>query len=187
MCATTRYPEAILLHIQRAKPVVKALTKFFSIFGLPKINQSDQGTNFMSKLFAQVMKELNVKDVKSSPYHPESQGAFERFHQTLKAMMRKYCLESNKEWDEGLPLLLFAVHETLQESLGFSLCDLVFGHTVCGPFRLLKEKWLSESPKTEHNVLDYVSSFCEPLNHACQLACENLTQSQSKMKHHYDK
>ena len=186
MCTAMRYPEAIPLHTIRAKPVVKALTKFFTTFGLPKTIQSDQGTNFMSKLFSQVMRELQVKHVTSSPYHPESQGALERFHQTLKSMMRKYCLESNREWDEGLPLLLFAVRETLQESLGFSPCDLVFGHTVRGPLRLLKEKWLSESPKTEHNVLDYVSSFRERLNYACQLARDNLAKSQTKMKHRYD-
>ena len=187
MCAATRYPEAIPLRTLKAKPVVKALTKFFSTFGLPKIIQSDQGTNFMSKVFAQVMKELKVKHVKSSPYHPESQGALERFHQTLKSMLRKFCLESNREWDEGLPLLLFAVRETPQESLGFSPCDLIFGHTVRGPLRLLKEKWLSESPKNEHNTLDYVSSFRERLHYACKLARENLAQSQTKMKRRYDK
>lgn len=65
------------------------------------------------------MTELKIKHKKSSPYHPESQGALERFHQTLKSMLRKFCLESNRDWDEGLPLLLFAIRETPQESLGF--------------------------------------------------------------------
>lgn len=90
MCAMTWYPEAIPLRTLRTKPVVKALTKFFTMFGLPKTIQSDQGTNFTSKLFTQVMKELKVKHVTSSPYHPGSQGALERFHQTLKSMMQKY-------------------------------------------------------------------------------------------------
>ena len=79
--------------------MVKALVKFFSTFGLPKRIQSDQGSNFMSKIFAQVMAELNVAHHVSSAYHPESQGALERFHQTLKSMLRKYCMESTLEWD----------------------------------------------------------------------------------------
>lgn len=82
---------------------------------------------------------------------------------------------------------MFAVQETPQESLGFSPCNLVFGHTVCGPLRLRKEKWLSETPKIERNVLDYVSTFHERLHHVCQLACENLSQAQIKMKRQYDK
>ncbi len=38
----------------------------------------------MSGLFQQVMHELGIKQFKLSTYHPESQGALERFHHTLK-------------------------------------------------------------------------------------------------------
>lgn len=91
-----------------APAVVKALLKFFSLFGLPKTIQTDQGSNFMSRVFAQVMKQLDITHCCSSAYHPESQGAIERFHQTLKSMLRIYCLEFDKDWDEGVHLLLFA-------------------------------------------------------------------------------
>ena len=40
----------------------------------------------MSGMFQQVMHELGIKQYKSSSYHPESQGALERFHQTLTNM-----------------------------------------------------------------------------------------------------
>ncbi len=93
-----------------------------------------------------MLSQLNIKHEVSSAYHPESQGALERFHQTLKSMLRTFCAESEKEWDEGLPLLLFAVRETQQESLGFSPAELVFGHTVRGPLKLLKEKMMDVNP-----------------------------------------
>lgn len=70
-------------------------------------------------------------------------------------------MESSREWDEGLPLLLFAIREATQESLGFSSADLVIGHVVGGPLWLLKEKWLSETSEIQHNALDYVSSLRE--------------------------
>ncbi|XP_057704204.1 retrovirus-related Pol polyprotein from transposon 412 isoform X2 [Corythoichthys intestinalis] len=187
MCASTRFPEAIPLRSLKTRAIVKALVKFFSTFGLPKSIQSDQGSNFMSKVFAQVMSELNIKHHASSAYHPESQGALERFHQTLKSMLCKFCTESNREWDEGLPLLLFAIRETPQESLGFSPADLVFGHTVRGPLRLLREKWLSDNSNPEQNMLDYVSSFRERLHHACDLARNSMKVAQSNMKIRYDK
>ena len=41
----------------------------------------------MSGIFQQVMHELGITQYKSSPYHPERQGALERFHQTLKNMI----------------------------------------------------------------------------------------------------
>ena len=135
MCASTRFPEAIPLWNIKTKNIVKALVKFFTFVGLPKSVQSDQGSNFMSGIFQQVMHELGITQYKSSPYHPESQGALERFHQTLKNMIRSYCFDTEKDWDEGIHLL-FAVRESVQESLGFSPFELVFGHTVRGPLKL---------------------------------------------------
>ena len=94
----------------------------------------------MSIFFQQVMHELGIKQYKSSAYHPESQGALKRFNQTLKNMIRPYCFDTENDWDIGIQLLLFAVRDTVQESLGFSPFKLVFGHTVRGPLNLLKEK-----------------------------------------------
>ena len=98
----------------------------------------------MSGIFQQVTHELGIKQYRSSAYDPKSQGAIERFHQTLKNMMRSYCLDTEKDWDGGIRLLLFAVRESVQESLGFSPFELVFGHTVRGPLKLLKEIFLSQ-------------------------------------------
>jgi len=68
-----------------------------------------------------MMVQLGIKQVKSAPYHPQSQGALERLHQTLKNMVRAYCFQESKDWDKGIPLFLFAARESIQESIGFSL------------------------------------------------------------------
>ena len=139
----------------------------------------------MSGIFQQVMNELGIRQYKSSAYHPESQGALERWHQTLKNMMRIYCFETERDWDEGKHLLLFAARESVQESLGFSPFELVFGHTVRGPLKHLKEKFLS-SENHSINLLQYVSDFRTKLNRACELARANLKLSQESMKERYD-
>ena len=183
MCTSTRFPEAIPLRNIKTKSI--ALIKFFTFVGLPKSVQSDQGSNFMSGIFHQVMHELEIKQYRSSAYHPESQGALERFHQTLKNMIRSYCFYTEKDWDEGIHLLLFAVRESVQESLGFSPFELVFGHSVRGPLKLLKEKFLSND-ETPLNLLQYVSDFRNRLSRACEVARSNLKTSQGKMKARYD-
>ena len=131
------------------------------------------------------MHELGNKQYKSSAYHPESQSALERFHQTLKNMIRSHCFDTEKDWDEGIHLLLFSVGESVQESLGFSLFELVFGHTVRGPLKLLKEKFLSDDD-SYLNLLQYVSDFKNKLSKACEAARSNPKSAQSKMKMPYD-
>ena len=114
------------------------------------------------------MHELGIKQYRSSAYHPESQGALERFHQTLKNMIRSYCFDTEKDWDDGSHLLLFAVRESVQESLGFSPFELVFGHSVRGPLKLLKEKFLSND-ETPLNLLQYVSDYRNIAPSICHL------------------
>ena len=130
MCASTRFPEAISLKNIQAATIVKHLIKFFTLVGLPQTVQSDQGSNFMAGIFQQVMSQLGIKQNISSAYHPQSQGGLGRFHQTLKTMLRAYCYEQVKDCDEGIPLLLFAIRESVQESLGFSPFELVYGREV---------------------------------------------------------
>ena len=59
-------------------------------------------------------------------------------------MIRSSCFDTEKDWDEGIHLLIFAVRVSVQESLGFSPFELVFGHTVRGSLQLLKEQFLSQ-------------------------------------------
>lgn len=77
-------------------------------------------------------------------------------------------------------MVMFAVREVVQELLVFSPADLVFGHTVRGPLKLIRDYWSSDlSP---NNVPDYVSEFCFKLHNAYVLAKENLEMSQQQIK-----
>ena len=47
----------------------------------------------------------------------------------------------------------------MQDSLGFSPFKLIFGRTVRGPLKLVKEAWLGED--TTVNLLDHMSDCVE--------------------------
>jgi hypothetical protein len=66
-----------------------------------------------------MLQQLGVANSPSSAYHPEYQVALERFHQTLKSMLRVYCFEFDM-LVKGVPVVLFAVQDAGQESLSFS-------------------------------------------------------------------
>ena len=45
-------------------------------------------------------------------------------------MIRAYCPDTQNEWDKGVPLLLFAIRDSVQEALGFTSFELVLWHAL---------------------------------------------------------
>ncbi len=180
MCQFTRYPAAYPLRSITTKAVVKALSQFISVFGIPKVIQSDQGSNFCSHMFTQVLKMLGVSHNRSTPYHAQSQGALERFHQTLKSLLRAYCTELDRDWEDGLPWLMLAARKAV-----VSPNELVFGHSVRGPLAALKGGLVPAEPP--RNLIDFLNGFRHQLFRAGLLAREKLGQAQVKMKAQYDR
>lgn len=91
-------------------------------------------------MFQDVMCELGIQQITSSAYRPQTQGAIERYHQTLKVAVKTYAIQHPGDWDVALPLLLFALRDSVNESTGFTPFELVFGHEVRGPLKLVKER-----------------------------------------------
>jgi len=56
----------------------------FAVYGIPQWVLSDNGPDFTSKLFRGNLAAIRVKTTNSRPYHPQTNGKVERFHQTLK-------------------------------------------------------------------------------------------------------
>ncbi len=77
----------------------------------------------------------------SSAHHSQSQGALEQHHQTLKTMLRTFCLDNDKDWDEAVPYVMFVVQEEPTKSLGLLPNHLVFGHHVRGPLDVVRDPW----------------------------------------------
>ena len=179
MCVTTRFPEAIPVRNIKALTIIKVLIKFYTFVGLLRYIQSDQGSNFMSDIFQQVMHQLGITQCKSSAYHPQLQGAVERFHQTLKTMIRWHCFDYDRNLDEGVHLFMFAVCKSIQDSLSFSPFELVFGHSVCDLLKMLKEAWMSDKEESSVSLLDYVATFRHHLFQACEVANQNFQQAQT--------
>lgn len=86
----TKYSYAIPIQTHEAETVAHELSKFITLFGIPKSILSDQGSEFKSQLMKETMKLFKIKHTMSSPYHPQTNGALERSHLTLKDYLKHY-------------------------------------------------------------------------------------------------
>lgn len=85
----TRYPEAVALRLTDAGTIAKELLAFFARVGVPQEILTDQGTNFTSQLMTEIYRLLQIKPIRTTPYHPQTDGLVERFNHTLKSMLKK--------------------------------------------------------------------------------------------------
>ena len=183
----TRYPEATALKNIETVTIAEALVDMYARVGIPSEILSDQGSQFTSDLMKEVSRLLSIKQLTSSPYHPQNNGLIERFHSTLKMMLKRMCSERPRDWDRYLSAVLFAYREAPQESLGFSPFELLYGRSVRGPLSVLRELLTKEEPNVEiKSTYQYVVDLKEKLSETCDLAQKMLSKSSARYKKYYD-
>lgn len=133
----TKWTEAIPMpNITAETTAMHFITAWVSRFGVPVRITTDQGRQFESELFKQLNQSLGINHLRTSPYHPQSNGLVERFHRTLKAALR--CREE-EDWIKALPLVLLALRSQVKEDLGASPAQLVYGASPRIPGEFIKE------------------------------------------------
>ena len=103
-----------------SKVISKALSDLYIEVGPPKVLQSDRGGEF-KKWVTKLCKSLNVKMIRSRPYHPQSQGKVERSHRALRkkiAFDLGHLSKSGVNWAKQLKEYQKLQNEESMEALG---------------------------------------------------------------------
>ncbi|GFW90455.1 retrovirus-related Pol polyprotein from transposon 17.6 [Trichonephila clavipes] len=151
----------------------------------PRKLQTEQGSSFMSALTTEFLERFEVKVVRSSVYHPQS-NPVERMHRTLKRILRVLCLEAIPDWEKILPQALFALRTVIHDSIGFSPAELVHGKNLRTHVMLLYEK-LTEEEHVESSVVDYVFELINRMKICQELSILHMEDAKQKQKLWYDR
>lgn len=181
----TRYPEAIPIPETSTDTVTQAMIEVFSRVGLPSEIIHDQGSQFMSKLMANLCKRLEIAQIPATPYHQQTNGLTERFIGTLQSMINSLPAEQKENWDRYIPLFLFSYREVPSQFTGYSPFHLLYGRQVRGPLSLIKDNFLNQDTRHEisSNLLEIMANMTKWMGHANV----NKQKSQEKMEKHYNK
>lgn len=91
----------------KAKDWAKNLLQQLDVagWGLPKLILSDRESKFLSTLWKEIFKNLNVELLYSTAYHPQTDGTSERTNQTVEIALRFYLTSraNSNEWPSILP------------------------------------------------------------------------------------
>ena len=160
------------------------IDEIISRHGAPRVLLSDRGTNFLSKVVAEVCKIFQIQKVNTSSYHPQTDGLVERFNSTLCQSLSMYVSKNQKDWDEFIPLVLFAHRTSVLDAIGDSPFYVLYGREPRLPIDVKYLPPAADDLST--SVLDYRKRVVEKVELAQNLARENLQRAQQKMKDYYD-
>ena len=110
-----------------AKLLLKNLYKRFS---LPDKIILDQGPQFASKVFVEMLKLLGVKLVLSTAYHPQTDSTTKRVNQEIEAYLGIYCASHPEEWVAALSTLEFTHNNQRHAERQKTLFKLMFGDSL---------------------------------------------------------
>ena len=134
----TRYSQAIVTSSQTARCTAQNFwDKFVVHYGLPEKILTDQGKNFESDLLRELCNLAQVKKVRTTAYHPQTNGQCERFNQTLINMLGTLPDKPKSTWREQVPTLVHAYNCTKNSVMDFSPYYLMFGRKPRLPIDLV--------------------------------------------------
>ena len=123
----TKHVLAYVTPDQTAKTITKFLYKgYVSIFGALARLLSDRGASFMSSVIEEMCKILGVKQLQTTPYHPQTNGQVERLHQMIMHMIRKLGQDKKADWPSHLAEIAHAYNATQSTVTGYSPHYLMF-------------------------------------------------------------
>ncbi|KAJ8356856.1 hypothetical protein SKAU_G00196500 [Synaphobranchus kaupii] len=125
----SKWPEVAFTPSVTTADVTAFLTTVFARHGLPECITTDHGPQFTSAAFTEFLKERNIKQTRSSVYHPAANGAVERFNRVLKESIQT-AMQHSLPWKAAVTEFLQVFRATPHATTGVSPFEMLHGRKM---------------------------------------------------------
>ena len=184
--AFSKFADVLALPNQTASVTANALWfQHFSKYGVPAMLHSDQGKNFESAVVKHLCDYLGIQKTRTSGYHPQGNGAVERYNKTLVERLSLLMVQEDQtDWEDCIPQALFDYNSTPHSSTGLTPFQLHMGRQPRSPFEMLSYT----SPEVKKKpVKAYMSTYQKNIKIQKTIAQDNLKKAMEQRKTYYDK
>lgn len=180
ICQFSRFVQVYPLKDMTAESTCEKLLEYICNFGIPEVILSDQGKNFESKLCKELCDRLHINKIRTSPYHPETNGINERSHFMLKNTIA--CMANDtKNWEENLQFYQFSYNNTTHSATKYKPSYLMFGQNLKMPFEVNHDEEKFDSYDS------FVDRKLNKLKKAYLEVKENLEESAEKQETYHNR
>lgn len=162
----SKYALAVATRDQSANTTAQALyCHLIQTFGCPERILTDRGAAFESSLMKELCQLYGCQKSRTTTYHPQGNGACERFNQTLLGLLSSLTETEQVQWPNQLPALVQAYNNTTHSTTGLTPHYVVFGRHA----RLPVDWACGLKPVSgSHTLSGWVKRHQEALSHAYQ-------------------
>jgi len=180
----TKWTEARALEKATAEEVATFIYEdIICRHGCPKIILSDRGSHFVAKIINSLCDRFRIKHQLSAPYHPQTNGAVERFNKTLCETLAKIA-EKDNQWDKHIPAALFAYRTNKHSTTKMTPFKLMYGREAVLPVDDLRLSIIDID--NTRDLMNRIYDISNTLEDVRKEALNNIERFQTKQKERFD-
>jgi hypothetical protein len=162
--------------------ICKVLKKLFMTYGAPKLLISDNARAYKSVEYKDLAKKHNTSLQYTPNYHAQANPS-ERVNRVAETIIRSHVSENQKDWDQYIPQIQFAINSSLHETTRLPPNFLFFGRQP--------SLYNYDAPRDDENLdlEDPVSQYAErfpKMKRIFQQVKEKIHESNQKNERHYN-
>ena len=160
----TKWVEAFAIPNQEAETIGDIfVNEIISRHRVPERILTDRGKNFIGKVISWIEHRLDIKQMKTSSLHSQTNALTERFNKTMAEMLTMFVNTNQKDWNVYLPGVLFAYRTVRHSTTEFSPFFLLYRREVREPTQLVE---LDKVNQERYQVEDYAEMLVQNLQKA---------------------
>jgi len=140
------------------KQRVNACCKSFLV-GIPSVITSDNATYLTFQLNDKFVELFGCKPRFSTVLYPEVNFLVERMNASSKKMLAYVSQKYPKQRHKVLPIVLWCMRESRNETVGVSPFMTVMGRNPANPLNILKDIWTGENQLLGKSVSDFLAEL----------------------------
>ena len=131
----TRFTEMYPIKNKTAEEVgIVFFNGFICRHGVPDVLVSDNGREFINRVFNKLGELMRIKKVNIQPYRPEANGVCERANRKILEALRTTVGGEDPNWDRYLDYIRFSVNSSINSTVGVSPHKALYGVDLRNPF-----------------------------------------------------
>ncbi len=173
----TKYVELVATRHCDAATVAKAFVDVVVTgIGIPNRILSDRGKAFIGHFFRHIKRLLNVKTLRTSGFHPQTNGQPERYNLTMSTGLSMYTNEQQSDWDAYLPLMKMAYNTSVHATIGETPFFMMYHRDPRGPTDVFDHLISDNDNESMQDFKDRLTAMRKIINEKVTRKLENDKQ-----------